>query len=95
MDELIRREIKLCIGGSVYDPSDSVGKLLFNALALVAELEIDLIRARIREGMAFAKAKGKLRGKSKGQATWKEAQIRQGAGRSLGFHSRGMNAHDC
>lgn len=34
MDELIRREIKLCIGGSVYDPSDSVGKLRGKKLKL-------------------------------------------------------------
>lgn len=30
---------------------------------MIAEFEADLIRARTREGMAVAKAKGKLRGK--------------------------------
>ncbi|MCA0346006.1 MAG: recombinase family protein [Actinobacteria bacterium] len=63
VDELTRREVKLSIGGSVHDPTDPVGKLLFNVLAMVAEFEADLIRARTREGMAVAKAKGKLRGK--------------------------------
>jgi DNA invertase Pin-like site-specific DNA recombinase len=36
-DELTRRQVKLSIGGSVHDPTDPVGKLLFNALAMVAE----------------------------------------------------------
>jgi putative transposase len=40
-----------------------VGRLLFNVLAMVAEFEADLIRARTREGMKVAKAKGRLRGK--------------------------------
>lgn len=40
-----------------------MGRLLFNVLGMVAEFESDLIRARTREGMAIAKAAGKLRGK--------------------------------
>ena len=36
-DELTRREVKLNIGGSVHDPTDPVGRLLFNVLAMVAE----------------------------------------------------------
>jgi DNA invertase Pin-like site-specific DNA recombinase len=34
-DELSRREVKLSIGGSVHDPTDPVGRLLFNVLAMV------------------------------------------------------------
>ncbi len=49
--------------GSVYDPTDPVGRLLFNVLAIVAEFESDLIRMRPKEGMKVAKAKGRLRGK--------------------------------
>jgi hypothetical protein len=41
----------------VHDPTDPVGRLLFNVLAMVAEFEADLIRARTREGMKVAKAK--------------------------------------
>lgn len=55
--------MKLSIGGSLHDPTDPVGRLLFNVLAMVAEFESDLIRARTREGMQVAKAKGRLRGK--------------------------------
>jgi DNA invertase Pin-like site-specific DNA recombinase len=62
-DELTRKGVALSLGGSVYDPSDPVGRLLFNVLGMVAESESDLIRMRTREGMAVAKAKGRLRGK--------------------------------
>ena len=40
-----------------------MGKMFFNILATFAEFESDLIRMRTREGMAVARAKGKLRGK--------------------------------
>lgn len=61
--ELTARQVKLSLGGSIHDPTDPVGKLLFNVLAMVAQLEADLIRLRTREGMQVAKAKGRLRGK--------------------------------
>jgi Site-specific recombinases, DNA invertase Pin homologs len=60
-DELTARHISLSLGGLVYDPTDAVGRLLFNVLAMVAES--DLIRLRTCEGMKVAKAKGRLRGK--------------------------------
>ena len=63
LEDLTRREIKLSIGGSVHDPTDPVGRLLFNVLAMVAEFESDLIRLRTKEGMRVARAKGRLRGK--------------------------------
>ncbi|NNC14069.1 recombinase family protein [Planctomonas sp. JC2975] len=62
-DELTSKGVALSIGGSVYDPNDPVGRLLFNVLGMVAEFEADLIRMRTREGMQIAKAAGKLRGK--------------------------------
>ncbi len=64
-DELTARQISLSLGGSVYDPTDAVGRLLFNVLAMVAEFESGLIRLRTVEGMKVAKAmaKGRLRGK--------------------------------
>jgi DNA invertase Pin-like site-specific DNA recombinase len=61
-DELTARQVSLNLGGSVYDPTDAVGRLLFNVLTMVAEFESDLIRLRTREGMRVAKAKGHLRG---------------------------------
>lgn len=63
IDELTAKDVKLSIGGTVHDPNNPVGRLLFNVLAMVAEFESDLIRARTREGMQVAQAKGRLRGK--------------------------------
>lgn len=63
LDDLTRRDVKLSIGASVHDPTDPVGRLLFNVLAMVAEFEADLIRLRTKEGMRVARAKGRLRGK--------------------------------
>jgi len=62
-DELTAAQVRLNLGGSVYDPTDPVGRLLFNVLAMVAEFESDLIQLRTKEGMKVAKAKGRLRGK--------------------------------
>lgn len=63
VDEMAAGKVKLNIGGSVHDPTDPVGRLLFNVPAMIAEFEADLARMRTREGMAVAKAKGRLRGK--------------------------------
>lgn len=62
-DQLQEKGVKLALGTSVYDPTDPMGKMFFNILATFAEFEADLIRMRTREGMAIARAKGKLRGK--------------------------------
>ena len=62
-DSLLARGVRLALGTSVYDPTDPMGKMFFNILATFAEFEADLIRLRTREGMAMARAKGKLRGK--------------------------------
>ena len=43
--------IKLTLGGQVYDPTDPMGKLLFNILATFAEFQVDLLRLRPRKGM--------------------------------------------
>jgi DNA invertase Pin-like site-specific DNA recombinase len=61
-DELAAKGVALSIGGSVHDPTDPTGRLLFNMLAMFAEFESDLIRARTREGMKVAAKKGKLKG---------------------------------
>ncbi len=54
-DELTVRQVSLSIGGSVDDPTDAVGRLLFNVLAMVAELESHLIRLRTREAHTSAR----------------------------------------
>jgi DNA invertase Pin-like site-specific DNA recombinase len=40
LDDLTKREVKLSLGGSVHDPNDPVGRLLFNVLAMVAEFSV-------------------------------------------------------
>ncbi len=75
VDDLTRRQIKLNLGGSVRDPTDPVGRLLFNVLAMIAEFEADLMRARTREGMKVAKAKGRLRGKQPKLTPRQEAHL--------------------
>ncbi|MFW6774066.1 recombinase family protein [Nocardioides sp. CPCC 205120] len=61
--ELIVAGVQLAIGGSVHDPTDPIGRLLFNVLVMVAEFEADLIAAGTREGMAVARAEGRLKGR--------------------------------
>ncbi|MGB9347632.1 MAG: recombinase family protein [Ilumatobacteraceae bacterium] len=62
-DTLAKRGVSLSLGGQIYDPDDPMGKLFFNILATFAEFEVDLIRMRTREGMAVARAQGKLKGR--------------------------------
>ena len=73
--ELTAREVKLSLGGSVHDPTDPVGRLLFNVLAMVTEFESDLIKMRTREGMKVARAKGRLRGKQPKLTVRQEAHL--------------------
>jgi DNA invertase Pin-like site-specific DNA recombinase len=63
-DNLVARSIQLQLGTMIYDPTDPMGKMFFNILASFAEFEVDLLRMRTREGMAIAKAKGKLKGRA-------------------------------
>ena len=62
-DRLRERGVKLALGRALYAPGDPMGKMFFNILATFAEFEAGLIRLRTREGMAIARARGKLRGK--------------------------------
>ncbi len=69
------REIKLNIGGSIHDPTDPMGKLLANVLAMIAEFEADLISMRTHEGMKVAKANCQLRGKQPKLTARQEAHL--------------------
>lgn len=76
-DDLAARGVRLQLGASVHDPSDPMGKLFFNILATFAEFEADLIRMRTREGMAVARAKGKLRGKKPKLSERQQKELRR------------------
>lgn len=71
------RGVRLALGSSVYDPTDPMGKMFFNILATFAEFEGDLIRMRTREGMAIARAKGKLRGKQPKLSDKQQRELRR------------------
>ena len=74
-DDLTASGIKLSLGGRCYDPTDPIGKMFFNILATFAEFEVDLARLRTREGMAVARAKGRLRGKQPKLSPRQEAHL--------------------
>jgi DNA invertase Pin-like site-specific DNA recombinase len=74
-DELSSKGVALNLGGWVHDPTDPVGRLLFNVLGMVAEFESDLIRMRTREGLAVARAAGKLRGRQPKLSPRQEAHL--------------------
>ncbi|GBR09097.1 MULTISPECIES: recombinase family protein [Acetobacter] len=76
-EELARRGVRLQLGATVHDPTDPMGKLFFNILATFAEFEADLIKLRTREGMAVARAKGKLRGKKPKLSLRQQRELRR------------------
>jgi DNA invertase Pin-like site-specific DNA recombinase len=76
-DGLAQRGVRLQIGASVHDPNDPMGKLFFNILATFAEFEADLIRLRTREGMAVARAMGKLKGRKPKLSARQQQELRR------------------
>jgi DNA invertase Pin-like site-specific DNA recombinase len=51
--------------------------MFFNILATFAEFEVDLLRMRTREGMAVARAKGRLRGKQPKLSAKQQTELRR------------------
>jgi DNA invertase Pin-like site-specific DNA recombinase len=74
-DSLAARAIRLQLGTMVYDPTDPMGKMFFNILATFAEFEVDLLRLRTREGMAIARAKGRLKGRAPKLSATRQAHL--------------------
>lgn len=61
--DLHARGVALQMAGAIYDPTDPFGKFFLTTLAAVAEFEADMISMRTKEGLAVARAKGRLNGK--------------------------------
>ena len=76
-DTLAKRGVSLSLGGQIYDPDDPMGKLFFNILATFAEFEVDLIRMRTREGMAVARAQGKLKGRQPKLSAMQQRELKR------------------
>ena len=77
-DTLAKRGgVSLSLGGQIYDPDDPMGKLFFNILATFAEFEVDLIRMRTREGMAVARAQGKLKGRQPKLSAMQQGELKR------------------
>ena len=76
-DTLAKRGVSLSLGSQIYDPDDPMGKLFFNILATFAEFEVDLIRMRTREGMAVARAQGKLKGRQPKLSAMQQRELKR------------------
>ncbi|MGW5386472.1 recombinase family protein [Nocardia sp. NPDC003963] len=63
LTSLREQDVLFGLGSQTYDWADPFGKLFMQTLAMVAEFEANLNHLRTREGMANARAKGRLKGK--------------------------------
>ena len=73
--------------GLTFDLSTAQGKLMANIMAALAEFERDLVRERVKSGLAAAKANGTLLGRKPGQ-DFKVEKIRK---RALNLSSKGFS----
>jgi DNA invertase Pin-like site-specific DNA recombinase len=62
-----RRVSVIALHGMAFDLSTATGRMMATILAGIATFERELIRERIRSGMAAARARGKKLGRQKGQ----------------------------
>jgi len=73
--ELAAKDVRLSFNGSVYDPLDPMGRMIFGMLSVFAEFEANLVSARTKEGMATARAKGRLKGRKPKLSEKREALL--------------------
>lgn len=68
VEELAERKVALrALNGPDFDISTAQGKLMLNLLSAISEFERDLLRERIKSGMAHARAKGTKSGRAIGR----------------------------
>lgn len=60
---LADKGVRLRVGDLEFDVQDRAGRLLADVLSMTADFESDVVRRRTREGMAAARAGGRLRGR--------------------------------
>lgn len=76
----------LAVNGMSYDRSSTTGRLMSTMLAGFAEFERDLIRERVRSGLAAARARGQKLGRQVGQRPSDRK-----AGKVLELHKQGLS----
>jgi DNA invertase Pin-like site-specific DNA recombinase len=81
----------LTLNGQSFDLSTSNGKLMRNILATLAEFERDLIRERVKSGMAMAKAKGTRSGKAIGRPEGRSFRTKSKIGPVHAYRADGMS----
>jgi putative DNA-invertase from lambdoid prophage Rac len=57
----------VALGGMTFDLAGATGRMMATILAGIAEFERDLLRERVRSGLAAARARGKVLGRQPGQ----------------------------
>ncbi|MBK4722996.1 recombinase family protein [Azospirillum sp. YIM DDC1] len=62
-----RRVSVIALSGMTFDLASAAGRMMATVLAGIAEFERDLLRERVRSGLAAAKARGKTLGRQLGQ----------------------------
>jgi DNA invertase Pin-like site-specific DNA recombinase len=72
----------VCVSQPELDTTTPIGRLLLTVLAAVAEFERELIRERVREGMANARRKGSAIGRPAAlikhpRLRWPRAELRR------------------
>ena len=65
VEELEQKGVALVIHKNGVDTSTTYGKTLLSFFALVAQMEKDFIKARVSDGMAAAREKGRMPGRPK------------------------------
>lgn len=69
------------------DTANAMGQFFFTIIAAISQLERDISRERILEGVAIAKAQGKYKGREKGAIKLKGDALK----RFVYFYNLGMN----
>lgn len=57
----------VALSGMTFDLASATGRMMATILAGIAEFERDLLRERVRSGLAAARARGKVLGRQPGQ----------------------------
>lgn len=74
IEELAERGVGLrALNGPDFDISTAQGKLMLNLLAAISEFERDLLRERIKSGIAYARSKGTKSGRTIGRPSFERS----------------------